>query len=47
MLKRFIEKELKSLAKKKFHRGIVLHLGDQLQEIDPDISAMPIQSLWE
>ncbi|MDN3505651.1 MAG: ATP-binding protein [Simkaniaceae bacterium] len=37
---------LKSIAKEKFFRGIVLHLGEQIQCVD-DIWYVPIQALWE
>ncbi len=40
-------KHLKKLAGKKFHRGIVLHLGHQMQQLEPNLWAMPIQSFWE
>lgn len=37
---------LKKLAKKKFRRGIVLHLGERIEHLAEDLWAMPIQSLW-
>jgi len=37
---------LKKIAKEKFKRGIILHLGNQIQPVFENIWAMPIQSLW-
>lgn len=37
---------LKKIAGKKFKRGIILHPGSQIEPMDKDIWAMPIQSLW-
>jgi uncharacterized protein len=39
-------KYLKSLTQKQFYRGIVLYQGDQVQQMEERIFAMPIQSLW-
>ena len=38
---------LKTLAKSSFSKGIILHFGTQIQQLDDDIWAFPIQSLWE
>ncbi|CCB89461.1 ATP-binding protein [Simkania negevensis] len=40
-------KHLKTIAKKSFSNGIILHLGTQIQQLDENIWAFPIQSLWE
>lgn len=37
---------LKSLAKNKFQRGIILHLGSQTESLGNDLFAMPLQALW-
>lgn len=38
---------LKKMAKKKFKRGIILHRGTQIERLDEDLWACPVQSLWE
>jgi len=37
---------LQSIAKKNFHKGIILYLGDEVISINKDIVAMPVQALW-
>jgi hypothetical protein len=39
-------KYLKNLAGNQFKRGIILHLGTQIESLGDDLWAMPIQSLW-
>lgn len=38
---------LKSATGKKFHRGVVLYLGDQIVGFGSDLQAIPVSSLWE
>jgi len=40
-------KHLKGIAKETFHRGIILHLGKQAQQIEEGIWALPLESLWQ
>ncbi len=37
---------LKSLSKKHFKRGIILHLGTQIESLGHDLWSMPLQTLW-
>lgn len=39
-------KRLKSIAKKRFKRGIILHQGTKIQTLGDDLYAIPIQALW-
>jgi len=39
-------KHLQKLAKNHFKRGIVLHPGTQIEHLEQDLWAMPIQALW-
>lgn len=38
---------LKELAKSRFKRGIVLHLGESIEQMAPDMWSFPIQALWQ
>lgn len=39
-------KYLQTIAKNRFKRGIVLHLGSQIESIGNNLFAVPLQSLW-
>ncbi|MBP7075245.1 MAG: ATP-binding protein [Rhabdochlamydiaceae bacterium] len=39
-------KHLKKIAKHNFKRGIILHPGTEIQFLDDDLWAVPIQALW-
>jgi predicted AAA+ superfamily ATPase len=39
-------KHLKKLSESKFKRGIVLHSGSQIELLEKDIYAIPLQALW-
>jgi len=38
--------QLKKQAKDQFKRGVVLHLGEQIEPLGEDFFAVPIQALW-
>lgn len=40
-------KHLKSLTKKQFKQGIVLHLGTSIEPLGEDLWAVPVQALWD
>jgi hypothetical protein len=39
-------RHLQKIAKKKFKRGIILHPGTEIEYLDEDLWALPIQKLW-
>jgi len=39
-------KHLKKISKKRFQKGIILHLGSQIEYLDEDLWAVPLQALW-
>ena len=40
-------KALKELAGKKFRRGMVLYLGEEILPFEKDFQAVPIAALWQ
>ncbi len=40
-------KALAELAGRRFHRGLVLHLGSQAAAFGPNLQAVPLTALWE